>query len=100
MKNGYKKNRSGGVYNLWSRESGIKAKHNDRDIETGLYYNEHLDKWGKYISKKVMKGSSDMKMYDFKFYALEKIKDVFGELKVERLGVFFSLLYERMQAPV
>ena len=95
MKNGYKKNRSGGVYNLWSRESGIKAMHNDRDIETGLYYNEHLDKWGKYISKKVMKGSSDMKMYDFKFYALEKIKDVFGELKVERLGVFFSLLYER-----
>ena len=93
MKREYKKNRSGGVYNLWNRESGIEARHNDRDEDTGLYFNEFKGEWGKYISKKVMKRESDVKMYDFKFFGLEKIRSDFGELKVERLGLFFSLIY-------
>jgi len=92
---GYKKNRKGGVYNLWSKDSGLIAKHNDRDVDTGLYYNEYLGKWGKYISKKVMKIEGVLKMFDFKFYGLDNIRVVFGELKVERLGVFFSLIFNR-----
>ena len=95
MKREYKKNRSGGVYNLWNKESGIEARHNDRDEGTGLYYNEFKGVWGKYISKKVMKRESGVKMYDFKFFGLEKIRSDFGELKVERLGLFFSLIYNR-----
>ncbi len=46
-------------YDLWDKRSGIDVKHNDRDVDSGLYYNEYLGKWGKYISKKVMKKKSD-----------------------------------------
>lgn len=95
MKSVYKKNRKGGKYDLWDKRSGIEVKHNDRDVDSGLYYNEYLDRWGKYISKKVMKKKSDVKMYDFKVFSLEEIKKIYGKEKVERIGVFLSLIYER-----
>jgi hypothetical protein len=95
MKSVYKKNRKGGKYDLWDKRSGIEVKHNDRDVDSGLYYNEYLEKWGKYISKKVMKKKSDVKMYDFKVFSLEEIKKIYGKEKVERIGVFLSLIYER-----
>ena len=94
-KRGYKKNRKGGVYKSWSKDSGLMPKHNDRDVDTGLYYNDHLGKWGKYISKKLIKEGGGVKMFDFKFYGLDTIRSVFGERKVERLGVFLSLIYNR-----
>ena len=95
MKSVYKKNRKGGKYDLWDKRSGIEVKHNDRDVDSGLYYNEYLEKWGKYISKKVMKKKSDVKMYDFKVFSLEEIRKIYGKEKVERIGVFLSLIYER-----
>ncbi len=95
MKSVYKKNRKGGKYDLWDKRSGIDVKHNDRDVDSGLYYNEYLGKWGKYISKKVMKKKSDVEIYDFKVFSLEEIKKIFGKEKVERIGVFLSLIYER-----
>jgi hypothetical protein len=39
-----------------------------------LYYNEYLERGGKYISKKVMKKKSDLKIYDFKVFSLEEIR--------------------------
>ena len=39
MKSVYKKNRKGGKYDLWDKRSGIEVKHNDRDVDSGLYYN-------------------------------------------------------------
>jgi hypothetical protein len=95
MKSVYKKNRKGGKYDLWDKRSGIDVKHNDRDVDSGLYYNEYLDRWGKYISKKVMKKKSDVKMYDFKVFSLEEIRKIYGKEKVERIGMFLSLIYER-----
>lgn len=95
MKSVYKKNRKGGKYDLWDKRSGIEVKHNDRDVDSGLYYNEYLEKWGKYISKKVMKKKSDVKMYNFNVFSLEEIRKIYGKEKVERIGVFLSLIYER-----
>ena len=70
MKSVYKKNRKGGKYDLWDKRSGIEVKHNDRDVDSGLYYNEYLERWGKYISKKVMKKKSEVELYDFKVFSL------------------------------
>ena len=82
-------------YDLWDKRSGIAAKHNDRDVVSGLYYNEYEDKWVSRVSRKVMKMDSDVKMYDFNVFSLEKIKEMFGVEKVERIGMFLSLIYER-----
>ena len=95
MKSVYKKNRMGGKYDVWDKNSGIVVKHNDRDIESGLYYNEYLDRWGKYISKKVMKKKSEVELYDFKVFSLVDIKNLYGKEKVERIGMFLSLIYDR-----
>ena len=82
-------------YNLYDKRNGIAAKHNDRDIDTGLYYNEYEDKWVSRVSRKVMKRSSEIKMYDFKVFSLEEIKKIYGKEKVERIGMFLSLIYDR-----
>ena len=82
-------------YNVYDKRSGIAVKHNDRDIDSGLYYNEYEDKWVSRVSRKVMKRGSDVKMYDFKVFSLEEIKKVYGKEKVERIGMFLSLIYER-----
>ena len=82
-------------YNVYDKRSGIAVKHNDRDIDSGLYYNEYEDKWVSRVSRKVMKKGSDVKMYDFKVFSLEEIKKVYGVEKVERIGMFLSLIYER-----
>lgn len=82
-------------YNLYDKRSGIAIKHNDRDIDSGLYYNEYEDKWVSRVSRKVMKRGSDVKMYDFKVFSLNEIKEVYGVEKVERIGMFLSLIYER-----
>jgi hypothetical protein len=95
MKSVYKKNRKGGKYDLWDKRSGIDVKHNDRDVDSGLYYNEYLDRWGKYISKKVMKKKSEVELYDFRVFSLDDIKNLYGKGKVERIGMFLSLIYDR-----
>lgn len=82
-------------HGIWDRNSDVKAKHNDRDVESGLYYNEHKDEWVKRASRKEMKSKSDIKIYDFSVFSLEEIRRIFGEEKVERVGVFLSLVYER-----
>lgn len=82
-------------YNVFDKSRSKALKHNDRDIESGLYYNEYEDKWVKRLSRKEMKSESDVKMYDFKVFSLEDIKKVFGVEKVERIGMFLSLIYDR-----
>jgi hypothetical protein len=82
-------------YDLWDKRSGIDVKHNDRDIDSGLYYNEYENKWVSRVSRKVMKRGSDIKMYDFKAFSVEEIKKIYGKEKVERIGMFLSLIYER-----
>jgi hypothetical protein len=42
-----------------------------------------------------MKKKSDVKMYDFKVFSLEEIRKIYGKEKVERIGMFLSLIYER-----
>ena len=73
-------------YNLYDKRSGIAVKHNDRDIDSGLYYNEYEDKWVSRVSRKVMKKGGDVKMYDFKVFSLEEIRKIYGKEKVERIG--------------
>lgn len=82
-------------YNLYDKRSSKVLKHNDRNVESGLYYNEYKDKWVKRVSRKVINSISDVKMYDFKVFSLDEIKKVFGVEKVERIGVFLSLIYDR-----
>lgn len=91
----YKKNRKGGKYNLWDRRSGIRPLHKDRDIDSGLYYDAYKGEWRKYVSKKDMKEEGGLCMYNFNCYDVEKIRSVFGESKVEKVGMFLSLVYER-----
>ncbi len=82
-------------HNIWDRSSNTKPKHNDRDIENGLYYNEHKDEWVKRASRKVIKSNSDIRIYNFSVFDLEDIRRTFGKVKVERVGAFLSLVYER-----
>ncbi len=82
-------------YNLYDKRSSKVLSHNDRDVDSGLYYNLYEDKWVKRVSRKVMNSISDVKMYDFKVFSLVEIKKVVGIEKFERVGVFLSLIYDR-----
>ena len=88
-------NNKGEVVNWYDVNSGEKAKHNEKDIVSGLYWNEYTERWGKKKSKKQWVNNSKLKLYDFKYYGLDRIANDLGSDQKENVGFFLTMQYQK-----
>ncbi len=76
-------------------ESGLKPKHNQKHIKTKKYWNEFKEMWCSKPVKKVLVSNSNIEVYDFKYYPLSTIKDEYGSIDYERIGLFLTETYRK-----
>lgn len=88
-------NNKGEKVDWYDKESGLAVKHNQKDKETGYYWNEFVGRWCIKKSKKQCLIDSRIKLYDFKFYGLDRIAEDFGYDQKEAIGLFLTMQYQK-----
>ena len=88
-------NNKGDVIDWYDMESGIKVKHNQKNKETGYYWNEFAGRWCIKKSKKKLLADSKIKVYDFKYYGLNRIVEDLGLMQKESVGLFLTVQYQK-----
>jgi hypothetical protein len=74
---------------------GVAPKHNQKDIVTGLYYNELKGTWHTNKLRTLILNKSKFKLYDFNYYGIKDIKRDFGLKIYEKIAMFITVMYQK-----
>ena len=88
-------NNKGEKVDWYDASSGEVPKHNQKDKVSGYYWNEFVGRWCIKKSKKQKLVDGKLKLYDFKYYGLDRIAEDFGYDQKESIGLFMTMQYQK-----
>jgi hypothetical protein len=74
-------------------DGSVRLIHNQRRESDGKYWNEIKSDWCTKKSKAKVLEKGEIRIFDFEFYPLSKIREEFGLKLYERVGYFITRLY-------
>ena len=88
-------NNKGVKIDWYDASSGEVPKHNQKNKESGYYWNEFVGRWCIKKSKKQLLVDSKLMLYDFTHYGLVRIAEDFGYDQKESVGLFLTMQYQK-----